>query len=146
MTLVSKNSDYAIRALMALAQKPGRGFVSSSALAGADGIPLRFLRRILRDLLRAKMIEAKEGVRGGVRLARRPEKITVANIIQLFQGPVQLSRCMFRSRLCGNRSSCVLRRRIKGIEAIVSREFQGITIAGLCQDQPRRKKRGIHEA
>ena len=98
---------------MALAQQTGRGFVSSSALAGADGIPLRFLRRILRDLLRAKMIEAKEGLRGGVRLARRPEKITVAEVIELFQGPVQLSRCMFRSRLCGNRGSCVLRRRIQ---------------------------------
>ena len=135
MNLITKHSDYAVRALCVLADRQAAGFVSSSELAGADGIPLRFLRRILRGLMQAGYIRSREGVSGGVCLARRPEQITVADVIRLFQGPLKLSQCMFRRRLCARRATCVLRRHIIAVEECVNREFQSVTIADLCREQ-----------
>jgi DNA-binding IscR family transcriptional regulator len=58
----------------------------------------------------------------------------VADLIRLFQGNIQLTECMFRKRICSNRKTCVLRKRIKNIESIVTREFENLTIEDLLRD------------
>jgi Rrf2 family protein len=133
MRLLTKETDYAIRAIIALAGHDD-GFVPSRRIAAEDGIPLHFLRRILQQLIKAGLVASKEGVAGGVRLKRRPEAIHLTDVIKIFQGDIQLAKCMFRRRLCSNRSSCVLRKRICRIEQLVKREFEGITIADLLND------------
>jgi Rrf2 family protein len=133
MKLLTKETDYAVRAIMHLARHRG-GFVSSRRIAAAEGIPLRFLRRILRTLIRDGLIVSKEGVAGGVRLNARPRGIRLTDIIETFQGNIQLADCMFRQKVCSNRRTCVLRRQIKVIEKMVTKEFEGITIASLLKD------------
>ena len=134
MKLLNKNTDYALRALATLASAGDGGLLSSSAIAKTQHIPLQFLRRILHTLQEGGYVQSKEGKAGGVRLARKPAAITVAEIIRLFQGPLELSECMFRRRLCNNRSTCVLRHKIKEIEAGVARQFEGITVQSLLTD------------
>jgi Rrf2 family protein len=133
MKLLTKETDYAIRAIMNLARQDGR-FVSSRAISAEERIPLHFLRRILQTLIKERLVESKEGISGGVRLKRSPEKIRLADLIRVFQGDIQLSECMFRRRICANRKTCVLRRRIGQIEQMVTREFEAITVANLLRD------------
>jgi len=137
MKLLTKNTDYAVRALLTLALAPKGEFVPSSAIAGAQAIPLPFLRRILHTLLEAGFVEAQEGKGGGTRLARTPDRISVGELIRVFQGPVEISQCLFRRRFCRNRSTCVLRHRLKGIEARLADEFESITIKNLLDDLKR---------
>lgn len=133
MKLLTKQTDYAIRALLHLARARGV-YVSTRRLAEAEHIPLAFLRRILCTLVASGLVRAREGVNGGVRLAVPPQRIRLADVIQLLQGRLQLTECLFRRRLCHNRSQCVLRHRIMRIEQIVTREFQRVTLHTLLND------------
>jgi Rrf2 family protein len=133
MKLLTKETDYAVRAIMHLARH-SNGFVSSRDISNEEEIPLQFLRRILQKLIRSGLVESKEGVAGGVRLKADPGTIKIADLMRLFQGKIQLTECMFRKRICSNRETCVLKKRIQRIEKMVARELEDITIADLLRD------------
>jgi Rrf2 family protein len=130
MKLLTKNTDYVVRALIVLAMKK-EVFVSAREIAKVQNIPYQFLRQILQKLIKEKFVEAKEGVGGGVHLIKDPAKISVLELIEIFQGNVELSDCMFRKKICPNRKTCVLRPEIKNIEKMVIEEFKKITISKL---------------
>lgn len=133
MKLLTKNSDYAVRALLNLAQAGDR-YRPSRELAETEGIPLAYIRRILRELVRLDLGEAQEGARGGVRLKQDPARISLELLLRHFQGGFNLSECLFRKQVCRNRSDCVLRRRLLELEYDLAEKFQNITIGTLLQD------------
>lgn len=133
MKVLNKETDYAVRALISLGMKPD-GWVSAKVISDEQAIPYQFLRRILQELIRNGLVESKEGAGGGVRLAKEPSLIAVAEVIEIFQGKVQLSECMFRKQLCSNRANCVLRHEIMRIEKMVNNEFSQVTIGKLIDD------------
>ena len=140
MRLITKETDYAIRAVLDLARTPGT-FVSSADVSARQEIPLQFLRRILQRLIKAGLVISREGAAGGTRLALDPRKVQVLDVMRVFQGEVELSECMFRRRICANRGTCVLRKRIKAIERMLEREFADISMADLLKDADRQSKR-----
>jgi Rrf2 family protein len=133
MKVLNKETDYAVRALISLGLKP-EGWVSAKAISDEQGIPYQFLRRILQELIRQGLVLSKEGAGGGVRLGKNPVEIGVAEVIEIFQGKVQVSECMFRKQLCSNRANCVLRHEIMRIEQMVNQEFAKVTIGKLIAD------------
>ena len=133
MQLLTKNTDYAIRALIYLARNDDR-YVSSREISKEDRIPLPYLRRVLQQLRREKIITAREGAQGGVRLAKPPEVIGVTHLMEIFQGKIELVKCVFRRAFCHNRRTCVLRKRLKRIEENVIAELKDITIGSLVDD------------
>ncbi len=133
MKVLNKETDYAVRALISLGMKSD-GWVSAKVISDEQAIPYQFLRRILQELIRSGLVESKEGAGGGVRLAKEPGLIAVAEVIEIFQGKVQLSECMFRKQLCSNRANCVLRHEIMRIEKMVNNEFSQVTIGKLIDD------------
>jgi len=133
MKVLTKNTDYAIRALLVLGMHEGE-YVSARQISQEQEIPYQFLRRILQDLNKHGLTSSREGAQGGVRLEKNPDAIGVRDVIEIFQGKVELSECMFRKQLCANRASCVLRHEIMRIEQLVSREFGQITLGKLLLD------------
>ncbi len=130
MQLITKKTDYAVRALIYLALNNPR-YRSAREISDENGIPYQFLRRILKVLNEKGIVMTKEGKAGGVKLRVNTSRIRVADIIRIFQGDLQLSACMFRGNICSNRKTCILRKRIRNIEKIVEKEFESMTIAGL---------------
>jgi Rrf2 family protein len=114
--------------------RQGDSFVPSRDISQQEEIPLQFLRRILQALIKSGIVESREGAAGGVRLKTDAGSIKIADLIRLFQGNIQLTECMFRKKICSNRKTCVLRKRIKKIENLVTREFEGMTIEDLLRD------------
>nr|WP_150084488.1 Rrf2 family transcriptional regulator [Prosthecochloris aestuarii] len=133
MQLLTQHTDYALRALLMLADHPD-SYLSARHIAEKQEIPYQFLRGLLQEMPREGLICSHEGAHGGVGLNRDPGSISVRNVIELFQGKVELSECMFRKQLCSNRSRCVLRHQIMRIESVVAREFDRITIGSLLND------------
>jgi Rrf2 family protein len=84
---VSAKSDYAVRALLELAQA-GDGPVKGERLAQAQGIPLKFLENILIDLRHAGIVRSQRGAEGGYWLARPSDSITVGEAIRAVDGPL----------------------------------------------------------
>ncbi len=130
MKVLTKKTDYAIRALLMLAAKKGN-YVSTKTISAEQDIPYQFLRGVLQEMIRHGLITSKEGVQGGFMLEKDPDEISVKQVMEIFQGEVQVSECMFRKQICANRSHCVLRHEIMRIEQVVNDEFQKITIGGL---------------
>ena len=133
MKLLTKNTDYAIRALLHIARN-GRGYISSREISSDEEIPLPYLRRILNRLREEEIIITREGVGGGAKINRDPKEIRISNLIEIFQGELTLLDCVFRKDICINVKTCPLRKRIKKIENVVVKELEGLTIKDLIDD------------
>lgn len=133
MKVITKNTDYAIRALLHLARNK-RNFISTRMISQQEGIPLAFLRRILQELVNRGFVISKEGVDGGVKLKTAPKDIYFSDLLKIFQGNIELLDCMFRKDICSKRSHCVLRKKIKTIEDKLISEFRKLSIAGLLKE------------
>ncbi len=134
MKIFHKDSDYAVRLLVHLALREGSGFVSATKLAGELDLPPNYLRRICSALIKAEYLETCEGAKGGVRLIVSPGDVTLLDLLELFHSTPELSECTIRKKHCPHRKTCVLRKRILGIEKVIAREFEAITIQSLIDD------------
>ena len=85
---ISAKVDYAVRAAVELAAAPAGKPVKAEAIANAQGIPLNFLENILGELRHAGIVRSHRGAEGGFRLAKPPEKVTVADIMRAVEGPL----------------------------------------------------------
>jgi Rrf2 family protein len=85
MKLTSR-SEYALLALVYLARHRNEEYVSVQTIAAAQQIPPKFLEQILLALKLAKYLNSSKGSRGGFRLAKSPDQISLAEIIRLFDG------------------------------------------------------------
>jgi Rrf2 family transcriptional regulator, cysteine metabolism repressor len=141
MKLLTKDTDYAIRALLVLAKEPGQ-YLSARVIAKKQKMPYQFLRTIMQKLIKNKLVESKEGISGGFKIKKDPKKIKIRDIIHVFQGNIALTECLFRKKICHNRKSCALRREIKKIELLVANEFNKLTIYKLLEKTSLGKKGG----
>lgn len=79
-------SEYALLALVYLARCPSEEYVSVQTIAAAQGIPPKFLEQILLSLRLAKYLRSSKGKSGGFRLAKPAQKISLAEVVRLFDG------------------------------------------------------------
>jgi Rrf2 family protein len=92
--MLSKKSQYAFKALTYLTEKFNEGPVLISEIAKKKKIPLKFLENILLELKKADILDSKKGKGGGYFLKKAPEKIKVATIIRLINGPIAMLPCV----------------------------------------------------
>ena len=92
--MLSKKSQYAFKALTYLADKYEKGPVLISDIAKKKKIPLKFLENILLELKKADILDSKKGKGGGYFLKKSPDKIKVATIIRLVNGPIAMLPCV----------------------------------------------------
>src|SRR5690349_15619679 len=92
--MLSKKSQYAFKALTYLSEKFNEGPVLISEIARKKKIPLKFLENILLELKKADILDSKKGKGGGYFLKKSPEKIKVATVIRLVNGPISMLPCV----------------------------------------------------
>lgn len=92
--MLSKKSKYAIKALVALAKHSGKGMpMRIVEISEQEKIPKKFLEAILLDLRKHGVLGSKMGINGGYYLLRRPEEISLTEIIRFTDGPIALIPC-----------------------------------------------------
>ena len=92
--MLSKKSQYAFKALNYLTEKYNEGPVLISEIARKKKIPLKFLENILLELKKADILDSKKGKGGGYFLKKSPDKIKVATVIRLVNGPIAMLPCV----------------------------------------------------
>lgn len=92
-TLITKTSYTAIQSLMYVAQRPGRGPVPPTEVAGNLGCSASYLAKIHTQLAKAGILESHRGVKGGITLSRSPQHIKLLDIVEACQGPVKVPYC-----------------------------------------------------
>jgi len=132
MKLITRDTDYAIRAICFMAEHK-KEIISVSELVQKLKIPRPFLRKILQALNKKGVLASFKGKFGGFKLRRKPQDIFITDLIKIFQGPVKLNRCIFKKKLCSSMDRCILRERIGEIEQRVVSELGLITVASLLR-------------
>ena len=97
---ITRQADYAVRAIMYLAQIGSDEKAATSKIAEDQDIPLSFLAKIIAQLSVAGLLQTMRGARGGVTLARSPEEITLLEVVEAIDGPIQLNECVHGSHQC----------------------------------------------
>jgi len=92
--MLSKKTQYALKALGYLAAKYGEGPVLISEISIKKKIPIKFLETILLELKQAKLLDSKKGKGGGYYLSQPPKKINLATAIRVVGGPIALLPCV----------------------------------------------------
>ena len=106
---ITRQADYAIRAILYLAQlKPGAQ-ASTATIAREQHIPLTFLAKIMSQLSAAGVVRATRGAHGGVALARGADEISLLDIVETIDGPIMLNDCTLNPQTCEMSDQCAVR-------------------------------------
>jgi Rrf2 family protein len=103
---ITRQADYATRAILHLARIGKNGHVATSLVAKEQQIPPAFLVKIISQLSIAGILHTSRGARGGVRLARKPKNITLLQVIEAIDGPIRLNVCVDRNGICSFEANC----------------------------------------
>jgi Rrf2 family protein len=134
--MLSRTSQYALRAALELARQPADAAVPASRLAAVVRIPTNYLSKILHDLARAGVLDSSRGSSGGFRLSRPAERVSVADVIGVFQDVGAGQRCLLGKRECRDATGCAAHAAWKRAAAPVWAFFQETTLAELTASAP----------
>ncbi len=130
MKLITRDTDYALRALCFIARGKDK-IVSVSAMVKSLKVPRPFLRKSLQLLNKRGIVSSHKGLGGGFKLAVTPGDLLLVDLIETFQGPFRLNECSLKKRPCPHKKECVLKKKIDNIERYVIGQLNNITLADL---------------
>lgn len=91
--MLGKTSLSALRALLLLAQKGGSELWPPRRIAEELGESPTYMAKVVRHMVKSRILEAEKGAKGGVRLARRPEEVTLLSVVEACQGTLVGDYC-----------------------------------------------------
>jgi Rrf2 family protein len=103
---LSKGFDYAVRSLTHLATLPKGSTAELRSIADAQNVPVSYLAKLMRNLVRAGIVTSNLGRDGGYILRRAPEEISLLVIYEAIEGELRLVRCMDHEDNCTHFGSC----------------------------------------
>ena len=130
MLRMSKLTDYGTLVLAQLAASPD-GLASAGQVADATHIAQPTVSKLLKSLARAGLVVSARGPQGGYQLARRPELISAAEIIDALEGPVAITECSSADGACDLESFCRVGRSWQKINQSIRLALQTVTLSDL---------------
>jgi Rrf2 family iron-sulfur cluster assembly transcriptional regulator len=108
LMIISKATGYGIRALAYLASQPRNRLCGLQEIASHEHIPPVFLRKVLGELRRHRLLRSVKGIHGGYELAREPNTITLWEVAQKLDPDPGCESCVLGTGLCSDEHVCVL--------------------------------------
>jgi len=103
---LSRQGDYAIRAMIDLAQHHEKGPIHTEDIAKRQDIPKMYLSKIIQALAKAGLIRTVRGNKGGIFLNKKPAKITLFEVIEAVEGQIALNECLRYQGACSRETIC----------------------------------------
>lgn len=135
---LSMRTDYALRALFTLVEHHGGHPIPIIELARRNDIPKRFLEHIMLDLKERGWVDSVAGKRGGYRLAKNPERITMGEVVRHFDGYLAPIACVSVTdyKRCTQEPVCRFRRVMLEARNVVARLMDSATLADVIRGAP----------
>lgn len=128
MLTLSKKVEYGLMAVLHMASlRPGE-LATAKDISDAYDIPAELLGKVLQALARVNVIEAVLGARGGYKLRRAVEQITLGEVIEALEGPVHFARCQEDPDQCGQFHSCNIKEPVYAIHDQLMTFINGISL------------------
>ena len=126
-------TDYAIRIILALANRDGE-VVSSKDISMTMKIPQKY---VTRSLVAVELIERRSGVYGGFLLAKKPEEISLLEIVKVMEPTMYVNRCLEEDNYCSRDAvdNCSIRKFYTNFQNIIEEKFSEITIKTLIDNK-----------
>ncbi len=135
---LSRKSDYALRSLMTLVAHEGKGPISVREIAEKNDVPRRFLEQIMLDLKAKGWVQSLAGRDGGFVLGKRPEEITMGQVVRHFDGQLSPITCVSSTHYepCSQESACRFRRVLLDIRNYTARRMDEADLRTVFAGQP----------
>lgn len=137
---LSRACDYALRAMMYLAELPAGSVVARSRIAEATGAPEPFLAKVLAALVRARLVTSRPGASGGFGLARAADRISMLAVVEAIDGKEFSNLCSVENVPCDRRRWCSVHRIVENLRVQAVRSFRSTSIAALAVESSGRAK------
>ena len=136
MLRLNRQTDYAVRVILALAKREPGVRLSSGEIQREMLIPLAFMPRIVAKLASAGLLATHPGRDGGLELPRPAEQITLCDVVDAFEGPIRLSACLQARGEddCPFRADCPVRSKWGRVQAAMLHEMMAISFADLAAE------------
>src|SRR5437660_698997 len=127
MFRLTKLTDYGIVLLTHFAAHPEREAQNARELALETRLPLPTVGKLLKELAHSGILLSQRGIHGGYTLARRPEEVSVAEVIAALEGPIAITECNVSSPgLCDHESCCPVRTNWQLVNRAIRQALEGI--------------------
>ncbi|KAJ52806.1 Rrf2 family protein [Clostridium tetanomorphum] len=130
---LSTKGRYGVRAMVDLAINYGSEPVSIKSIAERQNISEYYLEQLFSSLRKADLIKSIRGAQGGYILTREPRDISIAEIMEVLEGPLDLSECVLEGS-CSNMDSCSTRLLWVKIKESVEQVTKSTTLQDLVDD------------
>jgi len=134
MLRINRQTDYAIRVVLALAKREPQARASTSEIQREMLIPPALAQRIVADLARGAFISTFPGRDGGLTLARPPQEINLRQILEHFEGPLLVSECLLQKGDCPFDTKCPVRCRWGRLQSVILHELENTTFDQLAEE------------
>ncbi len=132
---LSTKSRYSLRAMLYLALNQRQGVVMAREIAERQNLPETYLEQLMLSLRKAGLVSAIRGAHGGYMLARKPEEITLAQIVVALEGSLCIADCCDVPNCCVEPVTCALKDVFDEVNDALYGTFNGITLADLARRQ-----------
>ena len=105
---LSTRGKYGLYAMYYLALHEGEGPQTLQSISTV-GVPKQYLEQLLGNLRRAGLVSTVRGAQGGYQIAERPQNISLRDIIDSVEGPIELSECASAQESCRKSGTCPVR-------------------------------------
>jgi Rrf2 family protein len=131
--MLNQTAEYALRAVVTIAEQPDGQPIGAGTLAGNLGIPQNYLSKTLHQLARAGILESSRGKFGGFQLARPPGRISLLDIVTQFDEVAGRQSCLMGRAVCSDHSPCAAHTRWKVVGEKMAGFFKETTVADLMR-------------
>ena len=133
MFKLSKTTDYGIVLMARLASESTAEPLNARELAAEVELPVPMVSKVLKSLAKEGLLISQRGSKGGYRLAREPDELTVAEMIRVLEGPLALTDCAIGPLRCEHEDGCAVREPWVQISRVVESALVGVTLADLVR-------------
>lgn len=133
---ISTKGRYALRMLLDLAENQKDGYVALKDIAARQNISKKYLEQIIPILNRSEILKASRGFQGGYRLAKSPDRYTVAEILRMTEGGLAPVACLEHEPIACDRSEdCITLPVWQGLYRVINEYLEGITLQDILDAQ-----------
>ena len=132
MLKLSKKVDYALMALMHLAQEEGSR--STREIAELYAMPQDLLAKILQKLAKGGLVVSHQGTKGGYQLGRPAASINVVQVVEAVEGGLSLTQCLTDVGACDQFDTCNIKSPLQRLNDHVLLTLSRVTIAAMCEE------------
>jgi len=129
---ITRQADYAIRAVRYLARQGDNQRSATSTVAREMKIPPSFLAKIISQLSIAGLLHTSRGARGGVSLAREAKEISLLDVVEAIDGPILLNECVGDPDGCQFTEDCAMHPIWKEAQETLVNRLRATTFASLA--------------